>query len=65
MSPYFNKEVCTKVSQYMAGEYEASLNQVEKFELKFSEYMSMDHCVAVSSGSAALHPAFALTFRYA
>lgn len=55
MSPYFNKEVCLTVSQYMAGEYEASVNQVEKFELKFLEFMGMDHCVAVSSGSAALH----------
>ncbi|MFC1803076.1 DegT/DnrJ/EryC1/StrS family aminotransferase [Thermoproteota archaeon] len=60
MIPYikrrpYNDEIRLAVSAYLNDEYEASINQLEQFEKEFSEFMGLDHCICVSSGSAALH----------
>jgi len=55
MVHYYSEEVRSTVLAYMEGASEPSLNQVEQLEHEFAEFMGMENCVAVSSGSSALH----------
>lgn len=61
--PVFDKNEERAIIQTMQSRFWASgsgTGQVEKFENKFKKYTGADYCIAVNSGTAALHLAFSL-----
>ena len=53
--PLVSDEAISAVSQTLASGWIGSGPRVEEFELEFAAFVEADHCVAVESGTAALH----------
>jgi dTDP-4-amino-4,6-dideoxygalactose transaminase len=54
--PHMNEEVNAMVREAFASNYIAPLGpMIDAFEMEFSRYTGIAHCVALSSGTAALH----------
>ena len=61
--PFIDKEEETAVLRVLKSHFWASgsgIGNVQKFENSFKKYINCDQCVAVNSGSAALHLALSL-----
>ena len=58
--PHMSKNEATLVDEAFSSNYIAPLGpQVDAFEKAFVEYTGIDHCLALSSGTAAMHLALA------
>ncbi len=54
-SPYVGKEEFEEIKKVLDSGYLVQGEKVQQFELMVSEYLNVKYCIAVSSGTAALH----------